>query len=366
MRGLVIVTSCCPHESLTLYEFLGFVPPLPLPRQNATLHEKDRRLVALIAGLTRHDVAFFESPVANHAAIFLNKINLKQSPLNSTWDVANGNRLSLVGSQMFRRMSLIKRALEPTGSSGDNNGEHDEDEARIERWHIFDFKESVTVPWKIAVRNVIDALYICRLDLPGVTSYSDFEVARQLLNRGIQFYTFLPVRPMAPRYVVRPIHLPERLHDYDFSLDDYHAYERDRASLLSDPRIARAALLRGGIVWRLAVATMSFDDVLQGPTTAATLSRRGYILKTPDDSVDLCDDGLTRRELDILSGVYRIPDGIFSVFLPTIFVYQTYVYRSWIWLCLEILVAIGQHLATVFSIHTLDRNCEWGFRRKAQ
>jgi hypothetical protein len=98
---------------------------------------------------------------------------------------------------------------------------------------------------------------------------------------------------------------------YKFTQDDYFAYEQERAALLRDPRIARAALLRGGIVWRLAVATLSFDDVLDGPTTAATLRRQGVVLKTSDASVDLCDDGLSKLELDIICGLHHCLTGLF-------------------------------------------------------
>jgi hypothetical protein len=100
-----------------------------------------------------------------------------------------------------------------------------------------------------------------------------------------------------------------------FTIEDYHAYEQERAALLRDPRIARAALLQGGIVWRLAVATMSFDDVLQGPTTAATVLRRGNIFRTADESVDLCDDGLSREELDVLCGLHRCRNGMFCLLI---------------------------------------------------
>jgi len=65
------------------------------------------------------------------------------------------------------------------------------------------------------------------------------------------------------------------------------------------------------IAWRLAVATLSFDDVLEGPTTAATLQRRGIIIKTSDTSVDLCDDGLSQLELDIICGLYHCLTGIY-------------------------------------------------------
>jgi hypothetical protein len=137
------------------------------------------------------------------------------------------------------------------------------------------------------------------------------------LNHGIQFSTLLPVKPLPRSIQVGPaITVPVRLPGYKFTQNDYYAYEQQRAALLSDPRVARSALLRGGIVWRLAVATLSFDDVLEGPTTAATLQRRGIIVKTNDDSLatDLCDDGLSQLELDIICGLHHCYTGMF--FLP--------------------------------------------------
>ena len=131
-----------------------------------------------------------------------------------------------------------------------------------------------------------------------------------IFHCGIQFNTLLPVNPL-PRSIAPVLAVPVRLPGYEFTQDDYFAYEQERAALLRDPRIARAALLRGGIVWRLAVATLSFDDVLDGPTTAATLRRQGVVLKTSDASVDLCDDGLSKLELDIICGLYHCLTGLF-------------------------------------------------------
>jgi hypothetical protein len=208
--------------------------------------------------------------------------------------------MSFVQSEMFRRMHVIKRL---------------DEKDRLEKWYLFDFKERATAPWMIALRHVNNAMYVCRLDRPGAKPFMDFEVARNLLNHGIQFCTLLPLRSL-PRAITSPIKVPVRLFGYEFTIEDYHAYEQERAALLKDPRIARAALLRGGIVWRLAVATMSFDDVLQGPTTAATVFRRGNIFTTADESVDLCDDGLSQDELDVLCGMHRCRNGMFSLLHP--------------------------------------------------
>ena len=164
---------------------------------------------------------------------------------------------------------------------------------------------------------------------------TDFEVARDLLNHGIQFSTFLPVKPL-PRYITPRITVLIRLAGYQFTRDNYHAYVQQRTALFSDPHIARLVLLLGGIVWRLAVATLSFDDVLEGPTTAATLQCRGIIVRT-DESVDLCDDGLSTLELDIICGLHHCHTGLpfFFVFLihflTAVFIGEGKVYASKSW-----------------------------------
>jgi hypothetical protein len=275
------------ETSQILYQCYGFVTPLPLPTKPSSLSKKENTLLSTIVGLQRNDVEFFKSPAASFAVEFLGFLDASKTPKNTSWDLASGNRMSIAGSGLFRQMRVI-----------DNGGE---------MWYVFDFKEVATVPWMVALPNVVDALYVCRLDHTGGLQITDFEIARELLNHGIQFSTLLPVKPLPPS-VAPAITVPVRLPGYKFTEDDYYAYEQQRAALLSDPRVARAALLRGGIVWRLAVATLSFDDVLEGPTTAATLQRRGIIIRTSDG--DLCDDGLSQLELDNICGLYHCLTGI--------------------------------------------------------
>lgn len=282
------------ETSQLLYEFHGFVGPLPFPTQPSSISDKDRKALSTAVGLERNDAEFFTSPVASFAVEFLELLKAKRTPKNTSWDIASGNRMSICSSVLFRRM----RVIEHTGNKGQ------------EKWHVFDFKEAATVPWMVALPNAIDALYVCRLENKGGSQITDFEVARELLYHGIQFSTLLPVKPL-PCFDAPPITVPIRLPGYKFTEDDYYAYEQQRAALLSDPRIARAALLRGGIVWRLAVATLSFDDVLEGPTTAATLQRRGIVIRTGDNSDDLCDDGLSQLELDVICGLHHCLSGIY-------------------------------------------------------
>ena len=298
------------HEtSQLLYEIYGFVPPLPLPpTQSSSLSNKDRNLLSTIVGLKRIDSDFFKSPVVSSAVEFLQSLSTSKTPKNSTWDIADGNRMMISGSGLFRRMRVIECT--------DNPGQD-------EKWFFFDFKDQATVPWMVAVPNVIDAFFVCRLDRPRPrgSTFTDVDVARELLNNGIQFSTLLPVKPL-PCSIGPKITVPVRLPGYKFTLDDYYAYEQQRAALLSDPRVARSALLRGGIVWRLAVATLSFDDVLEGPTTAATLQRRGIIVHTSDDSVDYCDDGLSQLELDIICGLHHCYTGSYFLFFIFAFLFS--------------------------------------------
>jgi len=61
--------------------------------------------------------------------------------------------------------------------------------------------------------------------------------------------------------------LPMRLVDYQFGSDDYEAYIRHRAQFLTSLR-GRAALLRGGIVARIAREHIAIDSALLGPSSA--------------------------------------------------------------------------------------------------
>src|SRR5271155_728999 len=102
------------------------------------------------------------------------------------------------------------------------------------KWYAFDFKEAATVPWMVAVPNVMDAFYVCRLHRIGGLQLTDFEVARELLNRGIRFSTLLPVKSIPCSICPLPNTIPVRLPGYKFTRDDYYVYKQQRAALLSD------------------------------------------------------------------------------------------------------------------------------------
>ena len=149
----------------------GFVHLLLLPTQPSSLSQKNPSLLLVIVGLQRNDTDFFKSPVASFALEFLELLGASKTPKNATWDIANGNRMSISGSGLFRRMRVIKH-------TGNLDGE--------DKWFVFDFKDAAMVFWMVAVFNVIDALFVCRLDRPHTrgSPLTDFKVTRELLNHG--------------------------------------------------------------------------------------------------------------------------------------------------------------------------------------
>ncbi|KAI0083680.1 hypothetical protein BDY19DRAFT_899900 [Irpex rosettiformis] len=93
-------------------------------------------------------------------------------------------------------------------------------------------------------------------------------------------------------------------HGFLFGLDQYHEYEHMRDRVICS-RHGRAAVLAGGILWRLAQeAGIDEADVLMGPS--------GY--HTRDDHIqidgrDYVDDTLSRQQADVICGVYRVLPG---------------------------------------------------------
>jgi hypothetical protein len=99
-----------------------------------------------------------------------------------------------------------------------------------------------------------------------------------------------PSEPFARLVIVKTI--PFRLSDYKFTPYDYASYLRERSATLSQPN-ARAALLSGGIFWRIAQEHLSVDAALEGPSRVVTRHGVGQSFNDVashrtywDDSVD--------------------------------------------------------------------------------
>lgn len=168
-------------------------------------------------------------------------------------------------------------------------------------------------PWSIALKNAKDALFVYRLlrnrDLSAL-SLSNF-----LLENGIAFTTLLALNPICSSRTLNndETMLPMRLSGYTFGPDDYEAYIHHRARFLTSPR-GRAALLRGGIVARIAREHIGLDSATLGPSSAITVHRLGKHY-TATNGVQFWDDELSENEIGIICGLHRCFTGMAFNFL---------------------------------------------------
>jgi len=169
-------------------------------------------------------------------------------------------------------------------------------------------KDGEACPYSITLTDARDALFVYRL--LGVTDFTAISLCEFLLENGITFRTLQHLEHIHSTRTLNndSIVLPMRLSYYLFGPNDYEAYVRHRAQLLTSPR-GRAALLRGGIISRIAREHISIDSALFGPSSAVTVHRLGsYVTKM--DGKEFWDDDLTDNEIGIICGVHRCFTGM--------------------------------------------------------
>ncbi|KAG2131227.1 hypothetical protein BD769DRAFT_1386892 [Suillus cothurnatus] len=158
------------------------------------------------------------------------------------------------------------------------------------------------VVWKLVVADTATAVMCLRRDWGSDIT----KIALNLLQKGITFKT-LQAMAVAPD-TRRPC---TELHSYSptYTLPpfkavyaDYIVYEQHHHEFMNQPR-ARAALLHGGLVWRLALHSFGFDDlpsVLEGISWEAV--PYGLMLLINDQTY--FDDELSEEEVDFMCGTY--------------------------------------------------------------
>ena len=261
-----------------LHHFYGFVPPIPVPRRHphpATLSEKDFRLFAAIVNEDGLDEGFRGSTIMQYCHDFVKGLGRNGTPPNELFDLAIGNPKCIQGTDRIHRLrkrgtNLISLVL-----------------------------PAPNVPWDLTVTNAIDALFLCRLE----TSMTELELCYVLIQRGVQFRTLLPISSRQARpSPIPPVILPIRGAGYMFSATDYDAYVQERDALLRSARLRRAALMTGGIVWRLVISEVSLPEALNGPTTATTIHGCGLFVPASESDYTFCDDSLSESEADAICG----------------------------------------------------------------
>lgn len=275
-----------PADLLSLY--FGYVPPPPFIRLDlAKALEQQIKDLTLGIGCSNVDLMYkyVETVPGRYAAQFF--WSMSQSPWippsNVLFDLARGNPRSIMNRRRLKFMHQLP---------GDT--------------FLFDFQNEATVEWHICVTDVNLAMMIVRLD----EELSDYDIARTLLNQGSTFWTVLEFAPFAIKQSPAGISRI-RLSSYQFSAEDYTSYRYDCANILRSPRVARQALMRGGILWRLVIEHASFQDVLAGPTTVATIHHHCKSISGGGNRIYV-DDVLTDHEIEMICGVYYVYTGKLS------------------------------------------------------
>ena len=181
---------------------------------------------------------------------------------------------------------------------------------------VFSSPPSDVCDWVLGVHSPAAALYVCRYILENPRSHTILTVAHRLLDQGIRFRTLLPL-PCSPRQLtVEMPYKPKtyRLINHTFTTADFDVAMQACQSVLTSPQ-GRAALLRGGIVGRIAKEFLSIDGVLGGPSVEVTAHRVGYLALPGRDNRRFCDDELTENEIAIICGTYSLYTGKFTFFI---------------------------------------------------
>lgn len=163
-------------------------------------------------------------------------------------------------------------------------------------------------PWKdtrksdgfdLYVEDPITAVEILRRRFPSV-----LKAAQHMVETGRSFRTLIH-KPMG--ISIGPTstpQLPHRHNDFEFDRSDFLEYERRRELFFSNHQHLRAALLAGGIIWRLALEELGIDPALWGPSEATN-----YAFELLSDNQSFVDDGLSSEEMDFICGVYYVYTG---------------------------------------------------------
>ena len=159
---------------------------------------------------------------------------------------------------------------------------------------------SRNAPWRILVQDPATAIECLRRRWgPHLV-----DIAFELYSRGMAFKTCLAVDYCISLDRPAVIGLGYRLSGYTPSKQDYATCESIRNIFLTSPR-ARAALLKGGIIWRLARDVIPEAALLSGPSEE--VYKTGQQIECNNGSY--LDDDLTDDELNLISGVYKVFTG---------------------------------------------------------
>ena len=262
----------------------GYITPLPSATLPAITDVQQQKHVMRFVGFswTASFSALFNRPRILNLAKFITKLSASQAAIISMdeWDIDRQNRASVTFMDRFK---FIVEISSPQGPL-----------------FMFNFHERSTVKWKLTVTSATHALLVCRLH----SDFKEKDIALYFLRRGIPFYTLQESNTLhrVLHDTEKPSQRPVRPVDHKFTLLDYTTY-LDQCRVLMQQKRLRAALLRGGYLWRVALSAMYFDAVLDGPSGLSSREDEMFSVTLPDGK-QYVDDQLTAAETYVLLGTY--------------------------------------------------------------
>jgi hypothetical protein len=256
----------------------GFVSPLlQQSSKSANIEDWNNHMKALgrVAGPNNPPVPNFHESIIR----FIDALHSREGPNSDNFDVFPDNRVAINSSRVFGTIHYFNQFF-------------------VVLPHAIQSSS-----WTIALYDLPRALFVYRLLLKDI--HTPTSLARILLDEGVAFRTVMPLADVYLKSSLSDIVtiVPIRLSDYVFKPSDYEVYVHQRAMILSSPR-GRAALLRGGIVGRLAREHLSIDSACLGPSPSVTIHRIGFNI-TDKHGVKYWDDDLTENEINVICGLHH-------------------------------------------------------------
>ncbi|KZP07029.1 hypothetical protein FIBSPDRAFT_763463 [Athelia psychrophila] len=164
--------------------------------------------------------------------------------------------------------------------------------------------------WDLVVQDAVTALECLR----RFSGKGRIDIAQAFLATGRAFTTQAPISGTrasilrnAQRHQGR-VGLGSRTlaEGYSVTNTDYAKYQGLLRNWLDTERRARAAILKGGIVWRLCIEFLEVDVALLGPHDIDT----GCYTQFDGEDAGSWDDTLSEDDLDLIAGVYKLSAGI--------------------------------------------------------
>ncbi|PPQ98719.1 hypothetical protein CVT24_003427 [Panaeolus cyanescens] len=261
------------------------------PMTSPDIDQGDISRLLHLLGIPLHAVpdTLFERPAMVAAVQFVSKIYT--NTLHASEFTLSGDHIA---NAVFKSRLSCLTVIPPSSTHG--------------TLYMFDFtsKNKTSRPnalWYLTVLTAAHALLVCRLP----ARFFEREMAIYLTLQGIPFKTLQKASSLLPvPSGCTPSRLiPHRPNDYKFVAGDYTDYMNGTQELLSSPRCARAALMRGGFPWRIAMMYVSLYCVLDGPTGFSSSLEDHFVVKIPGTFEVYVDDALTEIEAALLCGLFH-------------------------------------------------------------